>query len=91
MKFYERVLSTVGQKNANEFVRLYVVPEMGHCGSRVYAVRAMAVSSLQSGRGWPQSRRAGHIVARAMPDGGHPNRRNHCSEMAYVDMIICRV
>ena len=32
MKFYERVLSTVGQKNANEFVQLYVVPEMGHCG-----------------------------------------------------------
>jgi Tannase and feruloyl esterase len=32
VKFFERVLSTMGQKNANEFVRLYIVPEMGHCG-----------------------------------------------------------
>jgi feruloyl esterase len=32
VKFFERLLSTMGQKNANEFARLYVVPEMGHCG-----------------------------------------------------------
>jgi hypothetical protein len=32
VKFLERVPSTVGKKNANGFVRLYIVPEMGHCG-----------------------------------------------------------
>jgi hypothetical protein len=30
--FYEELRSMIGQRKANEFVRLYVVPEMGHCG-----------------------------------------------------------
>jgi hypothetical protein len=32
VKFYERIRSTIGQKNADAFVRLYVIPDMGHCG-----------------------------------------------------------
>jgi hypothetical protein len=30
--FYEELRSMIGQRKANQFVRLYVVPEMGHCG-----------------------------------------------------------
>jgi tannase/feruloyl esterase len=30
--FYERVRSSMGEKTASEFVRLFVVPGMGHCG-----------------------------------------------------------
>jgi hypothetical protein len=29
--FYERLLATLGHKVTDEFARLYVVPEMGHC------------------------------------------------------------
>jgi hypothetical protein len=32
MNFYERVRSTMGEKITNDFARLFVVPEMGHCG-----------------------------------------------------------
>lgn len=32
VKYYLRLISTMGQRAADEFVRLYVIPEMGHCG-----------------------------------------------------------
>jgi hypothetical protein len=32
VKFYERAVSIMGQNEVSEFVRLYVVPDMGHCG-----------------------------------------------------------
>jgi tannase/feruloyl esterase len=32
VNYYERVVSTMGQNTADDFLRLYVIPGMGHCG-----------------------------------------------------------
>ena len=31
--YYDRFLSRMGRKNAEDFARLYIIPGMGHCGS----------------------------------------------------------
>jgi Tannase and feruloyl esterase len=32
VRYYQRVVSTMGRQAADEFLRLYVIPDMGHCG-----------------------------------------------------------
>jgi tannase/feruloyl esterase len=33
VNYYEKVVARMGLKDASKFIQLYVVPEMGHCGS----------------------------------------------------------
>ena len=54
VQYYQRLVARLGQKAADDFVRLYVIPEMGHCGGgpvpefgiRLWPVAAAAARSM---------------------------------------------
>jgi tannase/feruloyl esterase len=60
VKYHQRVVSTMGQRAADEFLRLYVIPEMGHCGGG-------AVPEFGA-RLWPVAADARHSIILAIEE-----------------------